>query len=753
MIKRFFFSTGFQIGFCLVLLAVAVALRIAEPRWIENLQIATFDTYNRLQPRPPHPGVRIVDIDESSLRRYGQWPWPRTRIAELVTALNAMGPAAIAFDIVFAEPDRTSPQVLASRLPDGGADATVRSALMAMPDHDQQLGQAIARAGNVVTGFMLNPVGFGKAPDQHVGWGKPGGKDDPANFVPYLSGSIVNLESIAEAAAGNGNFNILPDFDGIVRRVPLVVGYKTDSVAEPILYPALSLEALRVAMDERSIQIRSQGRGQGDGMVSRLGVSALRVGDLTVPTGKDGLMWVYYSGHRPGRYISAEAVLQGNADPAAFRDQIVLIGTSAPGLKDLRSTPLDLSIAGVEVHAEVIEQVLQGRFLERPFFIEGAELIFLILIGLLMIVTAPFVSALWRALIGGGFIAVGFGASWLAFDSMGLLMDPVYPGIGIVLIYSASSLLGFMRTEYEKGVVRDAFSRYIAPDLVEELAEHPDRLRLGGEVKDLTVMFTDIRGFTTISEQFDPEGLTRFINDFLTPMSALVLDYRGTIDKYMGDAMMAFWNAPLDDPDHARNACQASLRMVDALAPLNERMRQQAEAAGRQHIALNAGIGLNTGPCCVGNMGSEQRFAYSALGDAVNLASRLEGQTKQYGVDILLGEQTQALVAEMALLECDLIRVKGKQEPARIFALLGDENRAGQSDFQTVSETHRRFLTAYRLMQFEDAERLRAAALAASQRAGLKLERLYRLYADRLDEYRTAPPPPDWDGVFVATSK
>ncbi len=753
MLQRILFSTGFQIGFCCLLLAAAVYLRIDEPRFIENLQISTFDAYNRIAPRPAHPGVRIVDIDEASLQTYGQWPWPRTRIADLVTALDGYGARAIAFDIVFAEPDRTSPSAFARRLDRLSTAPALRDSLLAMPDHDAVLGEAIGRAGQVVTGFMLNPVGFGDKPELHVGWGKRGGDDDPSNFVPYLSGSITNLDVIAAQSAGNGNFNILPDFDGIVRRVPLVVGYRPAEDGPITLYPALSLETLRVAMDERSISINSRGRGQGGGLVSDFGITALRMGDFQVPTGKDGLLWVYYSGHKPERYVSAQDVINGTVPPEKLQDHIVLIGTSAPGLKDLRSTPLDLSIAGVEVHAEVIEQVMQGRFLERPFYLEGAELLFLIGIGLLLILTAPFLSALWRAVIGIVFIGAGFAGSWLAFSQAGLLFDPVYPSIGIALIYMASSLLGFMQTEYEKGVVRDAFSRYIAPDLVEELAANPDSLKLGGEVKDLTVMFTDIRGFTTISEQFDPEGLTKLINDFLTPMSALVLDYRGTIDKYMGDAMMAFWNAPLDDPDHARHACKAALDMIAVLGPLNERLEREAKETGRKHIELKAGIGLNTGPSCVGNMGSEQRFAYSALGDAVNLASRLEGQTKAYGMLILMGEDTAALVPDMASLECDLIRVKGKMEPVTIYGLLGDSDLATTEAFMQLRTVHGQFLTAYRLMQFDDAERLCKQAEMAAREAGLDLSVLYGLYRQRIAEYRTAPPPADWDGVFVATSK
>jgi adenylate cyclase len=331
-----------------------------------------------------------------------------------------------------------------------------------------------------------------------------------------------------------------------------------------------------------------------------------------------------------------------------------------------------------------------------------------------------------------------------------MLIDPVYPSLFVVAIYLAASLIVYLRTEAEKRQVRGAFSRYMSPALVDQLAAHPERLRLGGETRNMTLLFCDIRGFTTISEQFDAEGLTSFINRFLTPMTGIILERRGTIDKYMGDAIMAFWNAPLDDAEHATNACRSALAMIDGVKALNQTLRAEAEASGRKFIPINIGIGLNSGDCCVGNMGSDQRFDYSVLGDDVNLASRLEGQSKTYGVNIVIGENTQAQVNGFAVIELDLIKVKGKTRPVRIYGLLGDPAKAQDPAFKTFAERHAAMIAAYRAQAWDEAE---AVAADCRARAAGALDGLYDLYAERIADFRASPPGPHWDGVYVATSK
>ncbi|MBI2235163.1 MAG: adenylate/guanylate cyclase domain-containing protein [Micavibrio aeruginosavorus] len=367
-------------------------------------------------------------------------------------------------------------------------------------------------------------------------------------------------------------------------------------------------------------------------------------------------------------------------------------------------------------------------------------------IGLLIILLSPFFGAvvlvgLTLALVAG----IGY-ASWDIFLRYGLLLDPVFPSLTIVVLFVLAALLDYIRTESERKHVRDAFSHYISPDFMKELTEDPDKLKLGGEVRDLTVMFTDIRGFTSISEKLSPEALIQLMNDFLTPMSALVMENRGTIDKYMGDAMMAFWNAPLDDENHARHACLTALKMNVALTPINDRLKTEGLP-----IVLAAGIGINTGPASVGNMGSKQRFAYSALGDTVNLASRLEGQTKAYGVTNLIGEETARKVADMALLELDLLRVKGKTEPARIYTLIGDDAVAASDQFASWRTLHEKMIAAYRAMDFDGAENLIAECRKVS---GGALDNFYTIFAERIEALKTNRPGLDgWDGVYEATSK
>ena len=374
--------------------------------------------------------------------------------------------------------------------------------------------------------------------------------------------------------------------------------------------------------------------------------------------------------------------------------------------------------------------------------------------SLFFIFITPFIGVNWLFLVATCTAGAAFTLSYWGFRDYGLLIDPVYPSLSMGVIFMASSMLKYLRSEAERRQIKGAFGLYVSPDFMQELTKNPDKLKLGGEVKELSVMFTDIRSFTTISESLTPEELIQLMNDFLTPMSNLVMENRGTIDKYMGDAMMAFWNAPLDDPDHARHACTVALKMNEALVPINERLKEKAEEEGKTAILLNAGIGINTGPCSVGNMGSKQRFAYSALGDAVNLASRLEGQTKSYGVNVLIGEDTQKSVPDLAVAELDLLQVKGKTKPVKIFTLLGNETVAAQDGYKSWMTSHQSMLAAYRIADFDcAAQDLNDARKAARNVINDALEAYYDMYAQRIAELIKNPPAEDWDGVFVAKSK
>ncbi len=736
----------------LCLLAVAIIVRMQDYDWNRSLRYLAFDAYNKIEPRLPTKDVVIVDIDEESLGReeLGQWPWPRNVMARMVANLTEMGAKVIVFDMVFPESDRTSPQAIIDRLPDAQREGNVRDLLQALPDNDETFARAVNRSGRVVTGFVWSSDK--KATRRTPVLSQPillaRSVQPVAETVPAMVGVTTNIPVLAQAA-GNGNFGVSPEVDGIIRRVPLLFNFRDPARdGASTLYPSLAIEAVRVAQGPKTlIRVRALKADEAGPFDSPL---VMNIGQYDVPFDWDGLFFAHFSKQRRNLYIPAWQVVDGSVDPERVRDKIVFVGTSSEGLKDIRSTPLDLFIPGVEVHVNVVEQILTGSYLLRPSILEGAELMSIAAAGLLIIMLAPFIGAVFMAIFTLTLIASAGLLSWYAFEIHGLLLDPVYPGLCFLALFIISSLLTYIRTEAERRQVREAFGHYVSRDLMRELTKSPDKLKLGGETKDLTVMFTDIRNFTSISESMTPEALIQLMNDFLTPMSDLVMANRGTIDKYMGDAMMAFWNAPLDDENHARHACKTALLMNRALDPINEELAEQVEKEGRTPVVLEAGIGINTGPASVGNMGSRQRFAYSALGDTVNLASRLEGQTKQYGVRVLIGEETRRQAPEFAALELDLIRVKGKREPERIFVLLGDEEMAQGEYFKGWREKHDRMLAAYRAMEWDTARKL-ADECQNLSKEGMTI--FYYMFMDRLAEMKKNPPPDDWDGVFVAKSK
>jgi len=726
----------------LALLVAALLLWWLEPAPLVELRLILFDSFERLEPRPYRAlPVRVVDIDDASLKRIGQWPWPRDEVARLVERLAAMGADVIAFDIIFAEPDRASPRGFADLAKRLGAEGPFLARLQALGDNDELLARALGRT-KAVTGFVLTDKPDAVVPESKASFAFAG--DDPRPWVPRFAGAVTALPELERAAAGNASVNDLPDRDGITRRAALLVGLRDK------LYPTLALEALRLEEGAATYLVKSTAASGETGFGEHTGIVSIKVGDRVVPTDAHGAVWIRYAPHTDARFVPAWKLLDGSADPAAIAHNIVFIGSSAQGLNDLHATPLDPTALGVEVQAEIAEQLISGDALERPDWSHGAEAVYMLAIGLGLLLLLPRAGAAWSGALGAGAVVAAFALSYYAFAAHRLLLDAVFPSLVVLLVYLSSSGAMYLRTETERRRVRTAFARYLAPAVVEALARHPERLRLGGEMREMTLMFCDIRGFTTISEGYDAEGLTHFINSFLTPMSEVILEAGGTIDKYMGDAIMAFWNAPLDDPQHAAHACAAALAMREALKELNSDRQREAAAQGKNAADIRVGIGLNTGVCCVGNMGSEHRFDYSVLGDDVNLASRLEAQSKTYGVDIVTGERTAEAAASLALLELDLIRVKGKTRPVRIFAVVGDGALAASPAFLALKREHDAMLAAYRGRAWAEAGRRIAACRAASPES---LAALFALYEERIAGFEAAPPPADWDGVYVALTK
>jgi adenylate cyclase len=704
------------------LLFLAVALRIADPEPVARLRLSVFDSYLQLapRPRPTDLPVRIVDIDEASLARVGQWPWPRTHLARIVDHLKQAGARTITLDLILAEPDRLSPEAFAKLYADVPELRAMIGAAATLPSNDKRLAEAIA-AAPVILG-LAGAGGTGTAPPPIARFAFAG--DDPQGFVPRFSGAISDLPELNARAAGLGAVNWIPLGDQVIRRVPLLV-----SVAGT-LYPSLPLETLRVALNETTVFVRSSGGSGLPAFGQRTGVESVRVGRTELPTDADGELWLRFSQPDSGRYIPAHSIVDGSYDPKAIAGRHILIGTSAVGLLDLRATPLDAAVPGVEIHAQALEQMLSGDHLSRPAYATGAELAFLVAVGALVAWMIYRIGAVAAAAIGALAILAVASASWLAYANAGLLFDPVYPSLAILLVYLATSLNAYIETETDRNRVRSAFSHYVAAPLVEELARNHDRLKLGGETRDVSVLFADVRGFTKISEGLDAEELIRFLNRLFTPLSEVILAQRGTIDKFMGDAVMAFWNAPLPDALHARNACTAALLMLAELDKLNAQWAAEAAARGETAVPVRLGIGLNTGACCVGNVGSPQRFDYSILGDVVNVASRLEDATKTYGVPIISGERTARAAPELAFLEIDAAPMRGRERSERIFALLGDETVASSERFQALKRAHGRLLAGLRA---GDLAAVRASLEACRSLGWGELAALFESYARRLE--------------------
>jgi adenylate cyclase len=737
-IARWARGFGIARAVCILLLFALVPLRIADPLPIEELRLRTFDLFQVLRPREQKVRpVVIVDIDEASLREIGQWPWPRTVIADLITRLRAAGAVAVGFDVIFAEPDRMSPAVAAGSF--RGLDAETREKLAALPSNDAVLAEAIKRVGGIIVGetgaAQAAPRAEGENAPQ-TGFAIVG--PNPRPFLVTFPGLLRNIPPIEQAAAGRGMFSIDPEPDGIVRRVPVVME------AQGQLAPALTMEMLRVVSRAGAILIRAD----------QAGVKTVAVPGLEVPTDGRGRFWVYFNKRDPARSVSATDVLNGRVAPDRLRGRLVLIGTSATGLLDIKTTPVQPDMPGVEVHAQILENILTKSLLASPGYAIGAEIIAAVVFGLAIIVAAPMLPAAIVVALGAALIAGLIGISWYFFVEHHLLIDFTYPLISCWLIYLVLTFVNYFREQQQRQQIRSAFGFYLSPPLVEQLARSPEKLVLGGEERRMTILFSDVRGFTTISEHYkdDPQGLTQLMNRFLTPLTNAIIERKGTIDKYIGDAIMAFWNAPVDDDEHEANACDAALEMLARAEVLNGELKREAEASGGVYMPLRIGIGLNSGPCVVGNMGSDFRFNYSVLGDTVNLASRLESRTKDYRLSLVIGSRTAERAKEkFATMEIDLIQVKGKKQPELVFTVLGRAEVSEDPRCNELRDLNTQMLAAYRKQQWDEAERLidRCRKLAG----GFGVDGLYEMYKERIAVYRAEPPPADWTGVYEAESK
>jgi len=710
----------------LIVMTIALFLQISDPPVLKKFRHQVFDAYQQWKPRiaiAPRQ-VTIIDIDDASLLEMGQWPWPRRYLADLVNKLNDMGALVVGFDMLFSEKDRLSPENLIESL--DHAPKEVLSVLKAQKTFDSIFSDAIKNQKTVLG------ISISSDPDGSNNYGYSTASNfvflgnKPLPFIQEYPALLGNIPILDNAAAGRGMISLDQDFDGFVRRIPLVnrVGKK--------LLPTLTLDMLKIAF-EQNIAIKT----------GPSGIEGFRIGRKWIPTDRLGRVWIKYSPFDPKRYISAYDVISSTVDPELIKNQFLLVGTSATGLKDLRSSPLASSLPGVEMHAQLLENMLEESVLFRVEYLKILEWIGTLVTCTILILLVPLAGARLALAMLLLVSAVAISSTAYLFIVNSILVDVTYTLLVSISIYILLVYASFLSTEQERTRIHSAFSHYLSPELVKRLSSSPDQLVLGGEQREMTFLFCDIRDFTSISETYrnDPQALTQLLNSFLTPMTDQILKHNGTIDKYMGDAIMAFWNAPLSNDLHAQDAVNAASAMITTLKNLNEKNPQTTQ--------IRIGIGINTGRCVVGNLGSEQRFDYSVIGDAVNLASRLEGQSKQYGFDIIIGENTAESISNHALLELDSIAVKGRTEATKIFALLGGEDYTKTQDFQHFKTLTDQMLYHFRAREWDEAAE--SAKQLISEDPAFTI--FANLYLSRIQNFVETPPPENWDGVYRATVK
>ena len=713
-----------------------------ELPWLRQLERLAYDVrLNLTLPGGVDSRVVIVDIDERSLRQEGQWPWPRNRLADLIDRLfDRYRVAALGFDVVFAEPDPTDQVFKTLARGPLGAEENTRARLEQLRrdlDPDRRFARAL-RDRPIALGYFFNTrdtpnaeIQFGQLPAAVAAVRDLGSSE--ARLIEAV-GYGANLPLLQDAALGGGFFNSpLVDADGVFRRVPLLTRHGDR------LYEQLSLAVVRALLGQPAIEFVAAG-GYGAGERGRR-LEALRFGGFTAPVDEQGAVLVPYRSRQGGfPYVSATDVLNEGTDAKTLEQAIVLIGSTAAGLLDLRATPVQNVYPGVEINANLIAGLLDQKFKTRPPYGAGLEIVQVVVIGLLATLIGflpPLRALLLLTATAGAVLAVN-GYLWQARDLVAPLASPLALLALLYVLYTSYNL--FVESRRERWITQ-CFGQYVPREIVAEMSRRGERYSLEGESRHMTVLFSDIADFTALSERFEPRQLTRLLQTYLTPLTQIIHDHRGTIDKYIGDAIMAFWGAPLADPDHPRHAVQAALAMNAALQTLAADFQRQGWPA------LRIRTGINSGTMNVGNMGSEFRMAYTVLGDAVNLASRLESAAKRYGVAIVISEHTRRLVPELACRDLDLIRVKGRAQPVAIYEPLGPDGTLPPA-LRTELAAYQEALDAFRHGQWRVA--LDAfEALLANHPESL----LYALYRDRARALRAGPPPPDWDGVFNLDTK
>lgn len=732
----------FLISLLIVLVFLVHALNIRHWEFLDYLERRTYDMRLNLSlPNTIDQRIVIVDIDEKSLQALGRWPWKRSILADILDQLfDYYKISLLGFDSFFPEPDQSSglnilEDLARGALKDQPTFLEKLSQLRTELDYDQRFANSL-KDRRVVLGFAMISDKECQQEQCSSNGNLPKAilqvKDLQGISTPiYAQGFAGNLALFNDRAIAGGHITQLPDNDSIVRHIPILYAYNNQ------LYESLSLAMTRVLLGEAVLEpvIVKKGNYQA--------LEALKLGERFIPVDKQLRTLIPYRGKRGSfQYFSVIDVLEHKIPVEALQGTIVLIGTTAQGLFDLRATPVDEIYPGVEIHANMISGILDNRLLASPAFVQGAEVLLMLIIIVMMIFLVFWINPLWSIMIA---IAMSGGIMWvnLWFWSQLQLVIPLAPTLVMIwTLFLFNMGLGYFLESRHKRQLTSLFGQYVPPQLVNEMSKNPRAtFSLEGDSREMTVLFSDVRGFTSISEGLSPQELSQLMNTFLTPMTYLIHHHRGTIDKYMGDAIMAFWGAPLPDPQHARNALLAALDMVKKLEELNPLFKSK----GWPEIQI--GIGLNAGIMNVGNMGSEFRMAYTVLGDAVNLGSRLEGLTKQYGVSIIVSETVKSAVKDYLFRELDRVRVKGKDKPVAIFEPLG-EYAAQDSATRQELELYHQALQLYRHQDWNEAE-----SIFKSLQNKTPSRLIYKIYLDRIAYFRTHPPETNWDGVTTFTTK
>lgn len=731
-----------RISLSLMLVAVFVlnATGAMPLGFIERMELLAYDArLNLMMPGTQDKRIVIVDIDEKSLLEQGRWPWSRNRLAQLVDQLfEQYHIRVLGFDVVFAEKDESSglrniEELGRTRFQSDPSFQAAIKQVRASLDYDQVFAEHM-KGRPIALGYYFrmgdSGAGVGALPTPLFEAGSFAG--NPINFMRAASYG-ANLPMLQQSAMAGGHFNPEPDGDGISRRVPLLVEYQGAQ------YEALSLAVARLALGKPVIQVRPEGYDTSNHYAS---LEWVKIGRQRIPVDDRVTALIPYRGGQGSfPYVSATDVLEGRANSDVLRGAIVLVGTTAPGLMDLRATPVLNVYPGVEIHANMIAGILDQTIMKRPAYTVGVEIVMLLLVGVLLALLLPSLSPLWATTLTVATLALAIGFNLHVWQADHLVLPIASLVLLIVLTFTLNMSYGFFVESRGKRQLARLFGQYVPPELVDEMAKNPDDFSMEGENRTMTVLFSDVRGFTSISEGLDPKQLTQLMNEFLTPMTQVIHQHRGTIDKYMGDCIMAFWGAPMTDTDHARHGLQAAIAMIDRLYVL----QQQFQARGWPPI--NIGVGVNTGDMIVGNMGSEFRMAYTVMGDAVNLGSRLEGLTKEYGVHIIVSEFTRAQVPDFVYRELDLVRVKGKDKPVAIYEPVCAPEQLDQATRDELG----RYDAACRLFRAQNWDQAESQFINLQK---LSPERkLYTVYIERIAHYRQYPPGDDWDGAFTFKTK